>query len=328
MFLVGSSLKVMLCLSLSWPKPLDWRLTFRSCLTILAFQSIFTPYFAHVLADCCNDMRAAADVLSTTTTIDSSSLTLSGSVKRKRSKKDDSQYQAHRKRGRASSGAPTSDVDSQDLEDDDDDEPATSDLAWRLSNASRLILSALRRCFQSDRSGFVDRARFELLLPAVVSQLECGSDYSAETTASNVSTAEAASYQLGAETSSEGDVASCRLHAEEVVGPCLAQLASASGKDALWKSLANAALMKTRSERAGVRVAALVSLRQSFEVVGEEFLALLPECLPFLSELLEVSLYSCNWKSIPLTLCSFTAANILKVIPFFLQIGGAILFTF
>ncbi|CAN0500780.1 unnamed protein product, partial [Scytosiphon promiscuus] len=75
--------------------------------------------------------------------------------------------------------------------------------------------------------------------------------------------------------------------AEELVGPCLAQLAAASGKDALWKALASAVLMRTRSKRAGVRVAALVSLRQCFEVVGEECLSLLPECLPFLSELLE-----------------------------------------
>lgn len=157
-----------------------------------------------------------------------------------------------------------------------DDESDTPELRWRLSAASRLVLSAFHRCFQSDRSGFVNKARFDLLLPAVVAQLECGSDYSA-----------AASYEAAA-AEDQDEVSSCRLHAEELVGPCLAQLASASGKDALWKAIANAVLMRTRSKRAGVRVAALVSLRQCFQVVGEEFLALLPECLPFLSELLEV----------------------------------------
>ncbi|MEO0413606.1 MAG: transposase, partial [Verrucomicrobiota bacterium] len=35
-------------------------------------------------------------------------------------------------------------------------------------------------------------------------------------------------------------------HAQELVGPCLAQLASASGKDALWKALANAVLSGVR----------------------------------------------------------------------------------
>lgn len=146
----------------------------------------------------------------------------------------------------------------------------TPELRWRCSAASSLVLSALRCCFQSDRSGFVNKARFDLLLPAVVAQLECGSGFSA------------------AAASGQDEVSCCRRHAEELVGPCLAQLASASGKDALWKAMANAVLMKTRSKTAGVRLAALVSLRQCFQVVGEEFLALLPECLPFLSELLEV----------------------------------------
>lgn len=166
-----------------------------------------------------------------------------------------------------------------DEEEDDDDTP---ELRWRRSAASRLVLSALRRCFQSDRSGFVNKARFDLLLPAVVAQLECGSDFSIATSVGETEGA------VEVAAGGQDEVSSCRLHAEELVGPCLAQLASASGKDALWKAMANAVLMRTRSKRAGVRVAALVSLRQCFQVVGEEFLALLPECLPFLSELLEV----------------------------------------
>lgn len=145
--------------------------------------------------------------------------------------------------------------------------------------ASQLVLSALRRCFQFDRSGFVDKTRFELVLPELVSQLECGAvfDSSVEQTAEG-----------DAVEATRDEVALCRRHAEELVGPCLAQLASASAKDVLWKALTNAVLLRTRSPRAGVRVAALVSLRQCFEVIGEEFLTLLPECTSFLSELLEV----------------------------------------
>lgn len=174
-----------------------------------------------------------------------------------------------------------------DGQEEDDAAAGSPALRWRRSAAARLVLSALRRCFQFDRTGFVDKARFELLMPAVVSQLECGADY--------VSVTEASGKQLGSSargSSPSGEVFCSRLHAEELVGPCLAQLASACAKEALWKALANAVLMRTRSRRAGVRVAALVALRQCFEVVGEEFLALLPECLPFLSELLEVSLCS------------------------------------
>ncbi len=206
--------------------------------------------------------------------------------KRKRGEKLAREEGANKRKRRKtlSSGdlADSGDEGGSDYEEEED----TPELRWRQSAASRLVLSALRRCFQSDRSGFVNKARFDLLLPAVVAQVECGSDFAAAASATTVG----GSSSDGA-ASGQDEVSSCRNHAEELVGPCLAQLALASGKDALWKALANAVLMKTRSRRAGVRVAALVSLRQCFEVVGEEFLNLLPECLPFLSELLEVRRY-------------------------------------
>ncbi|CAM9439904.1 unnamed protein product [Ectocarpus sp. 6 AP-2014] len=247
---------------------LDRRLSFYRVLDGLAgaLKSIFTPYFAHVLTDCCDDMEAAS--LLTSVAANGSPAAAKKKKKRKRAREEAS---SKRKRRKTLSSGDASDSDEEIGEGDDGEGEDTPELRWRRSAASRLVLSALHRCFQSDRSGFVNKARFELVLPAVVAQLECGSDFSA----------------AAAEGGAEDDVSSCRLHAEELVGPCLAQLASASGKDALWKALANAVLMKTRSRRAGVRVAALVSLRQCFEVVGEEFLALLPECLPFLSELLE-----------------------------------------
>lgn len=199
--------------------------------------------------------------------------------KRKRGERKAKEAANKRKRRKTLSSGGLADGEEEEDDNEDEEEDDTPELRWRRSAASRLVLSALRRCFQSDRSGFVNKARFDLLLPAVVAQLDCGSDFSA---------ASAGSSGPGGETEGTDEVSSCRLHAEELVGPCLAQLASASGKDALWKTMANAVLMKTRSKRAGVRVAALVSLRQCFEVIGEEFLALLPECLPFLSELLEV----------------------------------------
>lgn len=199
--------------------------------------------------------------------------------KRKRGERIAKEAANKRKRRKTLSSGDRAD-DNDDGGSSDEEEDDTPELRWRRSAASRLVMSALRRCFQSDRSGFVNKARFDLLLPAVVAQLDCGSDFSAPSAGFSAS---------GGETEATDEVSSCRLHAEELVAPCLAQLASASGKDALWKSMANSVLMKTRSKRAGVRVAALVSLRQCFEVMGEEFLALLPECLPFLSELLEVS---------------------------------------
>ncbi|CAM9674824.1 unnamed protein product [Hapterophycus canaliculatus] len=257
---------------------LDRRLSFYRVLDGLAgaLKSIFTPYFAHVLTDCCDDLEAAAGLLATDGAGEGGGSAASAAKKRKRDErkaKSKAAVDARKRRKTSSSGDASDGDEDDDSEDDGDDD--TPELRWRRSAASRLVLSALRRCFQSDRSGFVTKARFDLLLPAVVAQLDCGA---------NFSTLDAD--DVGA-TGGGREVSSFRLHAEELVGPCLAQLASASGKDALWKAMANAVLMKTRSRRAGVRVAALVSLRQCFEVVGEEFLALLPECLPFLSELLE-----------------------------------------
>ena len=249
------------------PRPCSPRLHF---LVLDPSQSIFTPYFAHVLTDCCDDMEAASLLATTTTDTSSSS---SSSAKRKREAKDEARRKRRKKGNAARDGGAT--AMSEDEEDMDGAADVTTavEVRWRRDAAARLVLSALRSCFSSDRSGFVDKTRFEVVMPAVVSQLECGATFPVD----------ASSCEEGAD-----EVASCRRHAEELVGPCLSQLAAASGKDVLWKSLASAVLLRTRSKRAGVRVAALISLRQCFEVVGEEFLSLLPECLPFLSELLEV----------------------------------------
>lgn len=156
----------------------------------------------------------------------------------------------------------------------DDQDGAVLEVGRRRSAIAHLVLSALRRCFQFDRSNFVDKSRFDVIMPALVSQLDCGAAYR------------------------EGDlteISACRTHAQEFLGPSVAQLALASAKDVLWKALVNAVLLRSRSERAGVRLASLVVLRHCFEVVGEEFLALLPECLPFLSELLEVRRNVMQW---------------------------------
>lgn len=222
---------------------------------------------------------AAASDLAAALVSSSSGANIPG--KRKRVKEGGSQH----KRLKKDSGESAVLTDGTGNESLDGNDAGGQGLRWRRFMASQLVLSALRRCFQFDRSGFVDKARFELVLPELVSQLECGAVFvsAVKKTAEGVH-----GFQDSGE-ANQDEVASCRRHAEELVGPCLAQLASASAKDVLWKALTNAVLLRTRSPRAGVRVAALISLRQCFEVIGEEFLALLPECTSFLSELLEVS---------------------------------------
>eukprot|EP00750_Incisomonas_marina_P009467 INCI16013.2.p1 GENE.INCI16013.2~~INCI16013.2.p1 ORF type:complete len:2717 (-),score=507.89 INCI16013.2:1526-9676(-) len=71
------------------------------------------------------------------------------------------------------------------------------------------------------------------------------------------------------------------------VVPCLVQLARAAADDSLWKPLHFKVCMKSRSDDWRVRFAALKVLQRCFEVIGEEFLVLLPETIPFLAELLE-----------------------------------------
>jgi U3 small nucleolar RNA-associated protein 10 len=72
-----------------------------------------------------------------------------------------------------------------------------------------------------------------------------------------------------------------------VVG-CLTALASAAGNEQLWKPLNHAVLEACGNEhRAEVRRAGLESLISLMRSLGEEYMVLLPECLPVLSEALE-----------------------------------------
>ena len=72
-----------------------------------------------------------------------------------------------------------------------------------------------------------------------------------------------------------------------VVG-CLTSLALAAGDEQLWKPLNHAVLEACgNSGRPEVRKAGVVCLLSLIRALGEEFMVLLPECLPILAELLE-----------------------------------------
>ena len=69
---------------------------------------------------------------------------------------------------------------------------------------------------------------------------------------------------------------------------CLTALALAAGDDSLWKSLNHSILEACGHEsRAEVRKAGVLCLMSMMRCLGEEYMVLLPECLPVLSELLE-----------------------------------------
>jgi len=69
--------------------------------------------------------------------------------------------------------------------------------------------------------------------------------------------------------------------------PCLAQLAVTLGNDKLWKNLNYQILLKTRSRFALVRYASLGVLENIYSRLGDEYIILVPETVPFLAELLE-----------------------------------------
>lgn len=69
---------------------------------------------------------------------------------------------------------------------------------------------------------------------------------------------------------------------------CLTALAGAAGNEQLWKPLNYAMLDACGNRgRSEVRKAGLECLLSVMRALGEEYMILLPECLPILSELLE-----------------------------------------
>ncbi|KAE9110044.1 hypothetical protein PF010_g11321 [Phytophthora fragariae] len=120
------------------------------------------------------------------------------------------------------------------------------------------VVRALDGCFVHDTDGFMEKDRFDVVLSPLVDVLDV------------------LQYD-----------SSMREFVLETVAPCLANLAWAAKSDLLWKPLHYAVLMKSRGDNASVRLAALVTVEKCYQVIGDEFLAMLPESIPFLAELME-----------------------------------------
>ena len=74
---------------------------------------------------------------------------------------------------------------------------------------------------------------------------------------------------------------------ESYVVPATVALACAASKDVLWKPMNHKVLLLSRDKSPAVRAMSVATLHALFQEVGEEYLILLPECIPFLAELLE-----------------------------------------
>lgn len=163
----------------------------------------------------------------------------------------------------------------------------------RLSWLLRLrIVRALHRCFLHDTVSFIDADRFARLQPALMSQLDAEPPAPAAALLSSPHHTDkdlSAYLTLGpttaAYTAPDGARSAGPLGAA-AVGALLA-MAVAANSDALWKPLNHAALMMTRSSSPRTRALALELVAQLVDRLREEYLVLLPEALPFFSELLE-----------------------------------------
>ncbi|KAH0622511.1 hypothetical protein JD844_024882 [Phrynosoma platyrhinos] len=71
--------------------------------------------------------------------------------------------------------------------------------------------------------------------------------------------------------------------------PCIAQFAVAMADDSLWKPLNYQILLQMRHDSPKVRFAALLALLEFAEKIRENYMVLLPESIPFLAELMEVT---------------------------------------
>ena len=143
-------------------------------------------------------------------------------------------------------------------------------------------MRALTRCFMYDTTSFLDEARFEMVLGPIVDEFGSLDDHPTSLTQGFVPEDGVIQRTLSDNVTSE-----LGLYPQTIIA-CLTQMASASGSsDARWRPLHHSVLMVTRSQNPTSRLAALETTLGIYEVIQEEYLPLLPEALPFLSELLE-----------------------------------------
>lgn len=159
-----------------------------------------------------------------------------------------------------------------------------------------VTMRALARCFMYDTSGFLNETTFEKLLDPLVHLLTHESTSLQEITTDESRLKE--EYGIGEDVVINAILSQSPGWMKETLGiftqtviACMSQMTTASGMgnngEARWRPLHHAVLMATRSHVADSRCAALEIVLSICNTLQEEYLTLLPEALPFLSELLE-----------------------------------------
>lgn len=118
------------------------------------------------------------------------------------------------------------------------------------------ILRTLNNIFLHDHQHFINTQRFDVIMQPIVDQIE-------------------------------NEFVLADENMQQLVRSCVAQLAVAASDDILWKQLNYQVLMKTRSDSVEERIFGLKVCVEMAKKLGEDFEPLVPETIPFLSELLE-----------------------------------------
>ncbi|GBN78552.1 HEAT repeat-containing protein 1 [Araneus ventricosus] len=122
------------------------------------------------------------------------------------------------------------------------------------------ILDTLNTCFLHDDNKLVDKDNFDFLLQPLVDQLE------------NLSDDGENSYQE---------------RISNYLCSCIARFMAAVSDNTLWKKLNYQILLKTRHDSPIVRFATIQVIREVVTVMGDNYLVLLPESIPFLAAIME-----------------------------------------
>lgn len=138
----------------------------------------------------------------------------------------------------------------------DEEAQVTKEQSAKSAALIESIIDTLYKTFLYGGTGFVNGTRFDILLQPLVDQIE-----------------------------NEIVIHSVTIRA--LLTRCLAQLATATNDDTLWKQLNYQILMKTRNNSPEIRIFALASCVELARKFGEDYMPLLPETIPFLAELLE-----------------------------------------
>lgn len=225
------------------------RVVFFQLLTKLSdrLKSIFVPYYAHVLELLTSAVAESRDALA----IWKSNQGTDGTDDD--ADEDDDFFAQEEeapttKKRKLLSGAPAAGKSEQEV-------PTRDSYLLQLQTAVR----ALNGCCVHDSDGFMDKDKFDAVLSPLVDTVDI-----------------------------LRGVPQAKPFVLETVAECVANLAWAAKSDLLWKPLHYAVLMKSRdADCAAVRLASLKIVEKCYTVIGDEFLAMLPESIPFLAELME-----------------------------------------